>query len=40
MRSARYRGLNPEGDGEDGAEAEFVLDAHAELLELVDRLTA
>jgi FMN phosphatase YigB (HAD superfamily) len=40
MRSVRYRGMNSEGDEEDGAEAEFVLDAHVELLELVDRLTA
>ena len=38
MRSARYRGMNPEGDDEGGAEAEFVLDSHAELLEVVDVL--
>ena len=38
MRTARYRGMNPEGDAEDGAEAEFVLDSHAELLGVVDVL--
>ena len=40
MRSARYRGMNPGGDEEDGSEAEFVLDSHAELLEVLERLSA
>jgi len=40
MRSARYRGMNLAGDEEGGLEAEFVLDSHAELVELVERLTA
>lgn len=40
MRSARYRGINPEGDEEGGGEAEFVLDSHAELVELIERLLA
>src|SRR5215207_1210615 len=31
MRTVRYRGMNPEGDAEDGAEADFVLDSHDEL---------
>ncbi len=40
MRTARYRGINDEGDEEGGGEAEFVLDSHPELVELVERLTA
>lgn len=40
MRSARYRGMNPEGDGEAGEEAEFVLDSHSELVQLLERLAA
>jgi putative hydrolase of the HAD superfamily len=40
MRTARYRGMNPEGDDEEGEEADFVLDSHAELLGVVERLTA
>lgn len=38
MRTARYRGMNKDGDGEDGIEAEFVLDDHLELLGVIDRL--
>jgi FMN phosphatase YigB (HAD superfamily) len=38
MRTARYRGMNAEGDREDGPEADFVLDSHAELVEVVERL--
>lgn len=38
MGTVRYRGMNPEGDHEDGSEADFVLDSHAELVELVNRL--
>jgi len=40
MRTVRYRGMNPEGDAEDGVEAEFVIDDHDELPGVVDRLTA
>ena len=40
MRTVRYRGMNPEGDAEDGAEADVVLDDHAQLLEVVERLSA
>jgi FMN phosphatase YigB (HAD superfamily) len=39
MRTVRYRGMNPGGDAEGGEEAEFVLDSHEELPELVERLT-
>lgn len=38
MRTVRYRGMNDEGDADPGPEAEFVLDSHAELVELVARL--
>ena len=38
MRTVRYRGMNDEGDAEDGVEADFVLDSHLELLEVVERL--
>jgi FMN phosphatase YigB (HAD superfamily) len=31
MRTVRYRGMNPEGDAEDGVEADIVLDSHQEL---------
>jgi FMN hydrolase / 5-amino-6-(5-phospho-D-ribitylamino)uracil phosphatase len=37
MGTVRYRGLNPEGDREDGPEADFVLDSHAGLAEVVER---
>jgi putative hydrolase of the HAD superfamily len=40
MRTVRYRGMNPEGDAEDGVEAEIVLDSHQELpdaIALLDR---
>jgi putative hydrolase of the HAD superfamily len=41
MRTVRYRGLNDEPAQDDpGPEAEFVLDDHGELPELVDRLLA
>jgi putative hydrolase of the HAD superfamily len=36
MRTARYRGMHD--DAEPGVEADFVLDDHLELLEVVDRL--
>jgi FMN phosphatase YigB (HAD superfamily) len=38
MRTIRYRGMNPEGDGEPGPEAELVIDDHKELLDAIDRL--
>ncbi|HET9198407.1 MAG TPA: HAD family hydrolase [Solirubrobacterales bacterium] len=38
MRTARYRGMNDEGAADGGPEADFVLDSHAELVELVARL--
>lgn len=31
MRTVRYRGMNAEGDAEDGVEADVVLDSHKEL---------
>ncbi|HET8956057.1 MAG TPA: HAD family hydrolase [Solirubrobacterales bacterium] len=40
MRTVRYRGMNDEGEADSGPEAEFVLDSHAELFELVERLRA
>ena len=36
MRTARYRGMHD--DAEPGVEADFVLDSHLELVELIDRL--
>jgi putative hydrolase of the HAD superfamily len=38
MRTVRYRGMNDEGERDPGPEAEFVLDSHAELPALVERL--
>ena len=38
MRTVRYRGMNPEGDGEAGAEADFVLASHDELPDVIDLL--
>ena len=38
MKTARYRGKNKAGDTEEGVEADFVLDSHLELPELIDRL--
>lgn len=35
MRTARYRGMNTEGDAEDGVEGEFVLDSHDELPDVI-----
>ncbi|MDQ2630435.1 MAG: HAD family hydrolase [Actinomycetota bacterium] len=37
MRTVRYRGMNDEGDGEPGPEAELVIDDHLELLDAIDR---
>jgi FMN phosphatase YigB (HAD superfamily) len=37
MRTVRYRGMNDEGYAERGVEADFVLDSHRELIEVVDR---
>jgi putative hydrolase of the HAD superfamily len=38
MKSVRYRGMNPEGDSEPEAEADFVIDNHLELVEIVATL--
>lgn len=38
MRAVRYRGMNDDPDCEPGPEAEFVIDDHLELLDVVDRL--
>jgi putative hydrolase of the HAD superfamily len=35
MRTVRYRGMNAEGDSEDGVEADVVLDSHEELPDVV-----
>ncbi|HSS41121.1 MAG TPA: HAD family hydrolase [Solirubrobacterales bacterium] len=35
MRTVRYRGMNDEGEADAGPEAEFVLDSHDELVELI-----
>jgi putative hydrolase of the HAD superfamily len=37
MRTVRYKEMNDEGDADPGPEAEFVLDNHLELLDVVDR---
>ncbi|HEX6603111.1 MAG TPA: HAD family hydrolase [Solirubrobacterales bacterium] len=37
MKTVRYRGMNPEGDREQGPEAELVIDNHLELLDAIDR---
>ena len=39
MRTVRYRGLNPGGDGEAGVEGDFVLASHDELADVIDLLT-
>lgn len=38
MRTARYRGLNDDPEDGTGVEAEFVLDSHSELLDVIERL--
>jgi len=38
MRTVRYRALNDDPEVDGGVEADFVLDSHAELLELLDRI--
>jgi FMN phosphatase YigB (HAD superfamily) len=38
MRTVRYKGMNDEGDVDPGPEAEFVLDNHLELLDVVAQL--
>jgi putative hydrolase of the HAD superfamily len=38
IRAVRYRGMNDEGDADRGPEAEFVLESHLELIDVVDRL--
>lgn len=39
MRTARYRGMHDDADVEGGPEADFVLDGHRELVEVVERLS-
>jgi FMN phosphatase YigB (HAD superfamily) len=39
MRTVRYRGMNPEGDSEAGAEADFIVDSHLGLLDVVQRFS-
>ena len=38
MRTARYRGMHDDADEASGVEADFVLDSHLELVEVVDQL--
>jgi putative hydrolase of the HAD superfamily len=38
MRTVRYRGLNDESEAEGGEEADFVLDSHHQLPDVVDLL--
>jgi putative hydrolase of the HAD superfamily len=38
MRTVRYCGMNDEGEADAGPEAEFVVDSHGELLEVIARL--
>jgi len=38
MRTVRYQGMNDEGDADPGPEAEFVLDKHLELIDVIARL--
>jgi putative hydrolase of the HAD superfamily len=38
MRTVRYRGMNDEGEADPGPEAEFVLDSHRELIDVIDVL--
>jgi putative hydrolase of the HAD superfamily len=38
MRTARYRGMHDDPDETSGVEADFVLDSHLELIEVVDQL--
>jgi FMN phosphatase YigB (HAD superfamily) len=38
MRTVRYRGMNDEGEADAGPEAEFVVDSHVELLDVIARL--
>jgi putative hydrolase of the HAD superfamily len=35
MRTVRYRGMNDEGEADAGPEAEFVVDSHGELLDVI-----
>jgi FMN phosphatase YigB (HAD superfamily) len=37
MRTARYRGMNDEGDSEAGPDADFVVERHDELLDVIAR---
>jgi FMN phosphatase YigB (HAD superfamily) len=37
MRTVRYRGMNDGDDHEPGPEAEYVIDSHTELIDVIDR---
>ncbi|MGN6558630.1 MAG: HAD family hydrolase, partial [Solirubrobacterales bacterium] len=39
MRTVRYRGMHDDADTESGVEADFVVASHAELVEVVERLS-
>jgi FMN phosphatase YigB (HAD superfamily) len=39
MRTVRYRGLHDDSGAEGGEEAEFVVDGHAELPDLIGRIS-
>lgn len=39
MRTVRYRGMHDDADVESGVEADFVIAGHAELVEVVERLS-
>jgi FMN phosphatase YigB (HAD superfamily) len=39
MTTVRYRGMHDDADTESGVEADFVVDSHAELVEVVGRLS-
>jgi putative hydrolase of the HAD superfamily len=38
MKTVRYRGMHDDADEASGVEADFVIDSHLELVEVVDRL--
>jgi putative hydrolase of the HAD superfamily len=38
MRTARYRGMHDDADAESGVEADFVIDSHHQLLDVLDLL--
>jgi len=40
MKTARYRGMHDDPDDGSGVEAEFILDSHMELIEVIERFTS